>query len=207
MLKKVAKVAVLIPPLLALMFGFWIRHTESGLDKPIKRPSVEYVDFSGIANLLERQKSHKNLSTKSVEGLSKMVRMSLAQAADQPAAAYYDAARILRLSNKLEDQKMAHDFAVLAAYKGEQRALAIAAETEDRMLVASGQAQRFGTVKVTDPKTNSTHLAKTDPDVSDALRQRMGVPPLAAQVSAATVRTGAKKRLPIPMLMSASPTN
>ncbi len=57
---------------------------------------------------------------------------------------YFMAASILQRSAKPADLLLAHELSILSVAKGDQRGLWLAAATEDRYLVRTGQNQRFG---------------------------------------------------------------
>jgi hypothetical protein len=101
---------------------------------------------------------------------------------------YERAAMILQHGEEPEDFLLAHEFCVVALAKGNSDARWLAAATEDRFLMKIGRPQRFGTQyhspNLDDPPT----LYKVEPGVTDALRQKLGVPTLAqARKNEATI--------------------
>jgi hypothetical protein len=93
---------------------------------------------------------------------------------------YFNAALILQHSNdSVEDYLLAHEFCLVSVVKGENRALWLAAATEDRFLISLGHPQRFGTQYRVD-EDGGWQLYAVDPMVTDQLRQAMNVPSLEA---------------------------
>jgi hypothetical protein len=97
----------------------------------------------------------------------------------QTGADYYHAAMILQHAPAPEDYLLAHEFCVVAASKGEKRALWLAAATEDRFLMRIGRPQRFGTQYQSEDGTKPVRLYRVDEGMTDGLRRSFGVPPLA----------------------------
>lgn len=94
---------------------------------------------------------------------------------------FYHAAFIFQHGLTTNDYLFAHTLAVVAAARGRSDAAWIAAATLDRYLQTIGQKQIYGTQFLT-PRNQ---LVTQDPYdralVSDALREMLGVPPLADQ--------------------------
>lgn len=96
----------------------------------------------------------------------------------QTAADFYHAAMVLQHAPQPDDYLLAHEFCVVAAAKGEKRALWLAAASEDRFLMNLKRPQRFGT-QYRSEQGGAIKLYETDPIVTDALRREYGVPTLA----------------------------
>ena len=94
-------------------------------------------------------------------------------------ADYYHAAMILQHSAAADDHLLAHELCVVALGEGEERGRWLAAASEDRFLMNIGRPQRFGTQFRRDPPSGPWYLYEVDPNVSDAQRAAMDVPPLA----------------------------
>jgi hypothetical protein len=80
-----------------------------------------------------------------------------------------------------QDSLLAHTLAMVAVAKGASSALWIAAATLDRYLQKIGQPQIFGTQFQQDGKNDWSQDPFDRDLISDPLRQRLGVPILAAQ--------------------------
>lgn len=104
---------------------------------------------------------------------------------------YYHAAMILQHGEVPEDYLLAHELCVVAISKGYNRALWLAAASEDRFLRALGRPQRFGTQYLTEGDA-PTRLQETDPSVTDDHRRAMKAPPLAEAKSRASRFDGGK---------------
>lgn len=94
---------------------------------------------------------------------------------------FYYAAFIYQHGSSPNDCLMAHTLAVIAAARGRSDATWIASATLDRYLQAIGQKQIYGT-QFTMPKSGPSTQEPYDRElVPDALRQALGVPPIAQQ--------------------------
>jgi hypothetical protein len=93
---------------------------------------------------------------------------------------YYRCAMILQHASRPEDYLLAHEFCVVALAKGERSARWLAAATEDRYLMNLKRPQRFGTQYSSTGPNQPMRLYEVAPGVTDALRQELGVPSLAA---------------------------
>ena len=87
---------------------------------------------------------------------------------------------ILQHASRPEDYLLAHEFCVVALAKGERSARWLAAATEDRYLMNLKHPQRFGTQYSSTGPKQPMRLYEVAPGVTDALRQELGVPSLAA---------------------------
>lgn len=95
---------------------------------------------------------------------------------------HYHAAMVLQHSQTPNDHLLAHELAVIAAARGNKRALWLAAAAEDRFLMNIRRPQRFGTQFAADPGEGPNapmRLYVIDAVVTDQLRQEFGVPTLA----------------------------
>jgi hypothetical protein len=81
---------------------------------------------------------------------------------------YANAAKVLRHGGEGDALLLAHELALVAAFRGDRQAPRLAAEALDAYLVAAGQPQRYGTVA----------SAPVAPSVTDAVRAEFSVPPL-----------------------------
>ena len=95
---------------------------------------------------------------------------------------YLHAAYVFQHGQETNDYLLAHTLATIAASKGVQGGLWIAAATLDRYLMRSGQSQIYGTQYMGSEKTQ---LMQQDPYdrslISDAMRRDLGVPLQAEQ--------------------------
>lgn len=110
------------------------------------------------------------------------VKAAFAAANVRTANDYYHAAMVLQHSQNPDDHLLAHELAVVAAAKGRERALWLAAAAEDRFLMNIGRPQRFGTQFAANPAEGPNapmRLYAVDTVVTDELRQEFGVPKLA----------------------------
>jgi hypothetical protein len=89
---------------------------------------------------------------------------------------YYRAALVLQHATSPEDYLLAHEFCIVAIFKGTD-ARSLAAAAEDRFLRSIGRPQRYGTQsnKIGDSPWS---LGEIDGLVTDALRMEMKVPSL-----------------------------
>ncbi|WNG44657.1 tetratricopeptide repeat protein [Archangium minus] len=94
-------------------------------------------------------------------------------------ADFFAAALVFQHGNALEDYARARELAAEAARRGHPRGLWLTAAAWDRWLMKAGQPQRFGTQYQLDKATGKMSLYPVDPAVTDAERERWGVPPLA----------------------------
>jgi len=90
---------------------------------------------------------------------------------------YFRAALVLQHAMSPEDYLLAHEFCIVAIFKGTD-ARSLAAASEDRFLRSIGRLQRYGTQS---SKTGDFYwsLGAVDPLVTDALRMEMDVRSLA----------------------------
>jgi hypothetical protein len=94
---------------------------------------------------------------------------------------FYHAALVLHHGDRSQDFLLAHTLAIVAAARGRPDASWIAAATLDRYLQSIGQKQIYGT-QFTMPKSGPSTQEPYDRElVPDALRQALGVPPIALQ--------------------------
>jgi len=110
------------------------------------------------------------------------VKAAFAAANVRTANDYYHAAMVLQHSQNANDHLLAHELAVIAAVKGRERALWLAAAAEDRFLMNIKRPQRFGTQFAANPAEGPNapiRLYNVDTVVTDQLRQEFGVPDLA----------------------------
>ena len=89
------------------------------------------------------------------------------------------AAALLVTSDDSRDLDRALLLADEAASLGERRALTIAAEAEDKLLLKRGLPQRYGTQYAYEPARGRWRLYAVDPNTTDADRASVGLPPLA----------------------------
>ena len=94
---------------------------------------------------------------------------------------FYHAAFVFQHGGSAEHYLLAHSLAVIAAARGRPDATWIASATLDRYLQSIGQKQIFGTQFTTPAGKPTTQEPYDRALVSDALREALGVPPLAAQ--------------------------
>ena len=97
----------------------------------------------------------------------------------QTGADYFHAAMVLQHAQAADDQLLAHEFCIVAASRGEPRALWLAAASEDRFLMNIGRPQRFATQYRAEDMKSPLRLYKVDPAVTDGLRQAFHAPSLA----------------------------
>ncbi|HTV08225.1 MAG TPA: hypothetical protein VMD97_04185 [Candidatus Aquilonibacter sp.] len=95
---------------------------------------------------------------------------------------FFEAAVVFQHGDRPDDYLLAHTLACIAVAKGNRDGLWIAAATLDRYLQKIGQPQIYGTQF---SRANQDAPWTQDPYdrdlISDALREQLGVPPLAAQ--------------------------
>lgn len=94
---------------------------------------------------------------------------------------FYNAATVFQHGNEASDYLLAHSLAVIAAARGRADAAWMAAASLDRYLQAVGRPQIYGTQFRIPDRQNATQEPYDRALVSDALRQALGVPPLAEQ--------------------------
>jgi hypothetical protein len=94
---------------------------------------------------------------------------------------YYHAAFLFQHGSKPDDYLLAHTLAMIAVARGRPDATWIAAATLDRYLQRIGQKQIFGTQFQASDASATTQEPYDRHLLSDALRQALGVPPIAAQ--------------------------
>jgi hypothetical protein len=94
-------------------------------------------------------------------------------------ADWFRAAMILQHGNDEDDFLLAHEMCVAAVIKGETSAASLAAASEDRYLRKIGRPQRFGTQWEPGTEPGTFRLAPIDSEMTDELRQVLGVPSLA----------------------------
>lgn len=99
----------------------------------------------------------------------------------QSAEDFYHAAFIFQHGGKADDYLKAHLLAMVAAARGDVRAVWIAAATLDRYLRAIGRPQVLGTQFKAVKGGSATQEPYDRSLISDALRQALRVPPLAQQ--------------------------
>lgn len=89
------------------------------------------------------------------------------------------AAALLVTSDDAADLDRAQTLAMESATLGDKRALPVAAEAEDKLLLMQGLAQRFGTQYAYQPSFGTWRLYAIDPTTTDEDRAFMGLPTLA----------------------------
>jgi hypothetical protein len=94
---------------------------------------------------------------------------------------FYHAAFIFQHGGKADDYLKAHLLAMVAAARGDARAIWIAAATLDRYLRAIGRPQVLGTQFMAPKGRPATQEPYDRNLISDAMRQALRVPPLAEQ--------------------------
>jgi len=108
-------------------------------------------------------------------------RALLATGALRSGTDFFHAAFIFQHGDKPDDYLLAHTLAVVATARGRSDATWIAAATLDRYLMSIKRPQIFGTQFQTAPGEATSQEPYDRALVSDALRQALGVPPLAQQ--------------------------
>ena len=103
----------------------------------------------------------------------------LASGAVKTGADYFAAALVFQHGETLEDFARARELAAEAARKGHPLGLWLTAAAWDRWLMYAGKPQRFGTQYKHDEATQQERLYTVDPSVTDAERERWGLPSLA----------------------------
>lgn len=103
---------------------------------------------------------------------------------------YLSAANLLSRSSNLKDRLMAHDMAETALALGHANGFHWIAITEDRIELASGRGQRFGTQYVL--KNGKPELAKMDGAITDQHRNTLRLPTVADLKSGDVVRVRSK---------------
>jgi hypothetical protein len=93
-------------------------------------------------------------------------------------ADYYHVAMVLQHGQKADDYLLAHELCIVAIAKGEQRALWLAAASEDRFLMNLGRPQRFGTQYRAEGVDKLMRLYRVGPGVTDELRRAFHAPSL-----------------------------
>lgn len=109
------------------------------------------------------------------------VRRLLAGGNIQTGRQFEEAAFIFQHSRNPDDYLLSHTLAMIAVSKGDEGALWIASASLDRYLMAIGKPQIYGTqfmLPKGEPVSQEPYNHKL---ISDALRQQLGIPPLAAQ--------------------------
>jgi hypothetical protein len=101
-------------------------------------------------------------------------------------ADWFHAALILQHSSEADDYLLAHEMSVAAVAQGYKEARWLAAASEDRFLMQIGRKQRFGTQYKPDDTTGKYRLAPTEPHVTDALREVLGIESLAVAEATAS---------------------
>jgi hypothetical protein len=101
-------------------------------------------------------------------------------------ADWFHAALILQHSNEADDYLLAHEMSVAAVALGHKEARWLTAASEDRFLRRIGRKQRFGTQYEPADRPGSLDLAPTEPQVTDALREVLGIQSLAEAKAAAS---------------------
>ncbi len=109
------------------------------------------------------------------------VRALVDQGALHTAQDFENAAFIFQHGDTADDYLLAHTLAIIAVAKGRASALWIATATLDRYLNKIGQPQIYGTQYLRHPDATWTQEPYNRALISDAMRQQLGVPPLAAQ--------------------------
>ncbi len=94
---------------------------------------------------------------------------------------FEEAAVIFQHSRKADDYLLAHTLALIALSKGDRKAIWIAAATLDRYLMAVGKPQIYGTQFMTPIGHPATQEPYNRAVISDALREKLGVPSLKEQ--------------------------
>jgi len=94
-------------------------------------------------------------------------------------ADWFHAALILQHSSEADDYLLAHEMSVAAVAQGHKDARWLVAASEDRFLMKIGRKQRFGTQYEPGDEPGRFRLAPTEPHVTDALREALGIPSLA----------------------------
>jgi hypothetical protein len=94
---------------------------------------------------------------------------------------YEEAAFVFQHGDSPNDYLLAHTLAMVAVSKGDATAIWIASATLDRYLQKIGQKQVFGTQYSVDAKRNWTQEPYDRELVTDALREKLGVPSQALQ--------------------------
>ena len=94
-------------------------------------------------------------------------------------ADWFHAALILQHSSEADDYLLAHEMSVAAVAQGHKDARWLVAASEDRFLMKIGRKQRFGTQYEPGDDPGRFRLAPTEPHVTDALREAIGIPSLA----------------------------
>lgn len=107
-----------------------------------------------------------------------LVKAALSEGRLQTGADYYHAAMILQHGLQPEEYLLAHELCIVAISKGEERAMWLAAASEDRFLRSIGRLQRFGTQHWKAETAESIQLYPVDPSVSDELRRAFQAPTL-----------------------------
>jgi hypothetical protein len=101
-------------------------------------------------------------------------------------ADWFHAALILQHSNEADDYLLAHEMSVAAVALGHKEARWLTAASEDRFLRKIGRKQRFGTQYEQADKPGRMELAPTEAQVTDALRDALGIQSLAEAKAAAS---------------------
>lgn len=90
---------------------------------------------------------------------------------------YFNAALIMQHGDRPEDYMLAHELAMVAAVKGNEQGIWLAAASWDRYLQNVGKPQRFGT-QYRKLGGSGWTVDPVDPMLTDAVRKDMNVPSL-----------------------------
>jgi len=88
--------------------------------------------------------------------------------------------------SEADDYLLAHEMSVAAVAQGYKEARWLVAASEDRFLMKIGRKQRFGTQYEPGDEPGRFRLAPTEPHVTDALREVLGIESLAVAKATAS---------------------
>jgi hypothetical protein len=169
----------LLPLFLACLFAACATTDPYGLEKIERMDSVEKLYKQSVADL-----QGKNL----MGGLSETFLTRQTMRIERTRELYQEgkvssakdcmyAAALLVSSSLLEDLQLARELGFRASQLGEPRGLPVAAEAIDKLCVALGEPQKYGTQIVYIQVLDRFRLEPVDPATSDEERAAMGLPP------------------------------
>lgn len=165
----------------AFTLGLSLGHQDPAQDKPKPKDNEELVQIYKEDQQV-RSGDIDNLDWNKIATLDRQHRIRVTEMLKagevQTGADYYHAAMVFQHATEKQGYKLAHELAVIAATKGEERGKWLAAASWDRFLRAVNENQRFGTQYTRDSGETSFKLAETDPEVTDAMRKAMNCPTL-----------------------------
>ena len=160
----------------------WDATRSYAVEEPYVEPNAEMAEIykadQAVRQSMESFTAHANTIEQEDAARRERTRALLDTGALKAAEDFRLAAMVFQHGTGPRDYLFAHTLALVALAKGDRSAAWIASASLDRYLQSVGQSQIFGAGFSLDGKSQGAFDRQL---VSDALRQELGVPPLADQ--------------------------